>query len=260
LTVRVSIPVFLARMRIVVDNDVKEIAKEHDLRRIVLSKETPQPSLQQLGAAAQACLLNADEEFVRILPERSKTDVRFLVVTVHGDEIVGLPVDAPAGLVAAVRDAARRSSTDKRVEVKGAPVKSNERSPAIDVALSAEDIVLDGGAHRRLIGSILRAAHHRVVVHSTFLSVNGVEHGRGEVAVPRFEACWPLSYRKSAKRPHSGRAAWGTERLSVKAASCRRTWLSGASMPSRVPMIVTVTSTSPCQLVTGAATAFNPGM
>jgi cardiolipin synthase A/B len=156
-------------------NDVKEIAKEHDLRELVLAKETPHPTLQELDAAAQACLLNADEEFVRILPERSRTDKRFLVVTVHDEEVDGLPADAPTGLMDAVRNAARRSGKDKRIEVKRMPAEAGLRPVATDVAMSSADVVLDGGAHRELIGAILRGAHHRVVLHSTFLSLKGFE-------------------------------------------------------------------------------------
>jgi hypothetical protein len=155
-------------------NDLKELEKEHALRRIELSTPMGQPRVEELDAVARACLLNPDEDYVRIVPERSRVSPRFLVVTVHGKEVEGLPADAPAGLVTAIRDAAESPSGEPHVTT-GHARRVSERPVVRGVAFKSEDVLLDGADHRSLISHILRKAAHRVVVHSTFLSLTGFE-------------------------------------------------------------------------------------
>lgn len=155
------------------ESDVRAMAQEHEIRWL-RSKDKALPGYEELGLAAQACLRSSDEEFVRIIPERSKADPRFVIVTVHGNEYHGLPDGAPATLIDTVREAAEQKaggtvSVARQIEV------ASVRPSIDDMTIGDEDILLDGSAHRDKISEILRAACHRVILHSTFLSLKGFE-------------------------------------------------------------------------------------
>ena len=156
-------------------NDLKELENDHDLRKIEIAGAVALPGVEELDAVAQACLLNPDEDYVRILPERSRVDPRYVIATVHGKEIEGLPEDAPGALIDLVRSAAQAPAGKTKIAARQVRAANGGREAVTGVALTPRDTVLDGADHRELIGAILRKAAHRVVVHSTFLTLKGFE-------------------------------------------------------------------------------------
>ena len=58
------------------ENDVRALEKDHEVRWLS-ADGIGLPTFEELGYAAQACLQNSDEEFVRIIAERSKADLRY---------------------------------------------------------------------------------------------------------------------------------------------------------------------------------------
>lgn len=163
------------------ENDVRALEKDHEIRWLS-AEGISLPNFEELGYAAQACLQNSDEEFVRIIAERSKADLRYVVVTVHDQEVHGLPDNAPDLLLDAVRSAVAQKGSEPLPLPRLAPPPRPR--PAVEgIAIDDADVLLDGGAHRDALGEILRAARHRIVLHSTFLDVTGFEGLRDDLRV-----------------------------------------------------------------------------
>lgn len=161
------------------ENDVRVLEKEHEVRWLS-ADGIALPSFEELGYAAQACLQNADEEFVRIISERSKADHRYIVVTVHGGECHGLPEHAPDLLFDAVRvAAAQRGSSTVPLQRQLAPPRP--RRAVEGIAVDHADILLDGAVHREVLGEILRASRDRIILHSTFVDVKAFDGLRDDL-------------------------------------------------------------------------------
>ena len=161
------------------ENDVRALEKEHEIRWLS-ADGIALPNFEELGYAAQACLQSSDEEFVRIISERSKADHRYVIVTVHGKECHGFPENAPDLLFDVVRRAAKQKGRDTVPLPRQLP--PSRPKPAVEgIAIDDADILLDGAAHREALGEILRASRDRVVLHSTFLDVKGFEGLRDDL-------------------------------------------------------------------------------
>lgn len=163
------------------ENDVRSLEKDHEIRWLS-ARGIALPNFEELGYAAQACLQNSDEEFVRIISERSKADHRYVVVTVHDKECHGLPANAPALLFDTVRKAAVQKQNDAISLPRHLPPPCPR--PAVEgIAIDDSDILLDGEAHRKALGEILRTSRDRIVLHSTFLDMKGFERLRDDLRV-----------------------------------------------------------------------------
>lgn len=160
-----------AEVRLRHKNDVDEIARGHDVRRLTANKE-PVARFEDLGEAAQSCL-RSEEEFVRLVPERCEAVSRWILVSVNGDDIEGLPAAAPKRLVEQVIALAKAKGTRSYVPIVRSTPSAALRSAVVNVNVADGDVLLDGDSHRELFGRVVRRARHRVVIHSTFLSADG---------------------------------------------------------------------------------------
>jgi cardiolipin synthase A/B len=163
------------------ERDVRAMAAQHQIHWLE-SNEIVLPSFEELSNAAQACMQSSDEEFVRIIPERSKADLRFIIVTVHGNEYHGLPKGVPSSLIDLVLRAAEQEE-GKALSVSRMTPETVPRQSVVGIAINDDEIILDGSSHREVLGKILRAAHHRIVLHSTFLSLKSFEGLRDDFRV-----------------------------------------------------------------------------
>lgn len=155
------------------ENDLKTLEKKYEIRKLNYGSFV-QPNIEQLGYAAQTCLRNPNEEFVRIISDRSKADLRYIIANVHDSECYGLPEDAPDLLLDDVRKAAQKKH--KGTLTLQRQLQPPTPKPAIkDISIVDDDILLDGAIHQEKIREILRQSRHRVIIHSTFLSLNGFQ-------------------------------------------------------------------------------------
>ena len=117
-------------------------------------------------------LLWFDEEFVTYNAEKSWLSNDFyakLIVT--GEEVEGLPDNAPASLKSVLIGKATRAaaSNSKNDVVDGAMVKLSEAWPKYGIDLDTQDLCIGGKAHEDLFNELMRNARRRVIIHSTFL-------------------------------------------------------------------------------------------
>ena len=153
--------------------EIDNIAREHDIRRIVVEGGWGQMSTQEIYAAADQVLPD-DEELSSVDFNASNAVDQYALFTVVGASIKGLPPDPPADLVASINRAAAERTPSAPVRVKS----SRRRATALEgltgesIALptvNPSDIVLSGPDHRELLLDVLRRARSRFIMHSTFL-------------------------------------------------------------------------------------------
>lgn len=153
-------------------NEIENIAREHDVRRIDVEGDWRQMGVEDLFAAADQ-MLQDDEELSSIDFNASNSLEQFALFTVIDDAVKGLPPDPPAELVDAVRRAGGEKNPGAKVQVFAKGRRARRRdSGARTVSIptfNPEDVVLSGLDHRDLLVETLRRASSHVVMHSTFL-------------------------------------------------------------------------------------------
>lgn len=156
------------------------LEKEFDIRRLNYGRFV-QPNIEELEYAAQACLKNPYEDFVRINTDRSKADLRYIIVNVFEGECQGLPKNAPQLLVNDIRKAAR---IKKKGTIKFKKQIQNPLPKVVDnISIDEQDILLEGSVHLEKVREILRLSSHRIIIHSTFLSLKGFQNLQEDIRV-----------------------------------------------------------------------------
>lgn len=134
-------------------------------------------------------LTDEDESIIGFDPNNDRPSDLYAIVTVRNENIEGLPARAPPELSRAILEAA--ASIKSRVPAPGDDrskemvfsVAATENYPVIvDSAFSRDDLVLGGRAHLDALKHAVRLAATRVIVHSTFVSEDGLQ-----LALPLFK-------------------------------------------------------------------------
>jgi cardiolipin synthase A/B len=161
--------------------EIKTIAKDHDVRQVVIKEDWSQLTTGQLHEAAEAILADVagDEELSLIDFNASSFPSGFALFTVMGKAILGLPKDAPVEMVRAVQRAAaseRAHGAAIEVRTSRALAKPSLASAAVAVPpIDRNDILVTGAEHQTLLEEALARARIRVVIHSTFLESSAFE-------------------------------------------------------------------------------------
>lgn len=120
-----------------------------------------------------------DEEIVGIQRAGTKPSQLYAAVAVHDGVIEGLPARASTLLrarILAQADLALNSRRLSKTEADIRPLPTQANEPGIEPPISrpslydAEDLIVDGEAHRRAIERIVRSARERLIIHSTFVT------------------------------------------------------------------------------------------
>lgn len=127
-------------------------------------------------------LFRDDEKFVSVDPNGDRLVERFVLVTVRDGKVDGLPIGAPDDLrdqvLAAAKHAPARPAGLDSPTVRPSPaVPLSERplDPPKAISFSPSDLVLGGESHRRHFEQAIKGAHHRIIIHSTFIRSEAVE-------------------------------------------------------------------------------------
>lgn len=146
------------RMDRMTDDDVVRLRPARDLRR---------PRLAEILDK----VLEEDETFRGMDSSASRPGHGWILASVVGDRVEGLPRGTSEELLDEVRSAARRSrglaAAAALTPVEAAPVERVR--PLRDIHFAADDLVTGGEEHRLHLMQTLEAANAWVVIHSTFL-------------------------------------------------------------------------------------------
>lgn len=133
-------------------------------------------------------LFDDDEKFLGVEPSAERMVERFAIATVRGESVEGLPPRAPEELVDLVRRAALKAAPlplgrESPYEDSGrVPTVADRPLPAtIDAIFRPGDLILGGEAHREALHEAVRRAHHRLIIHSTFISDSGFSQVQSEL-------------------------------------------------------------------------------
>lgn len=134
-------------------------------------------------------LTEEDEQIVGVDPSNERLSDLHALVTVRNGRIEGLPTRAPQELTGAILAAAASAipSAGLRVEPASEPhifkVAANDGEPRVtDAVFSLDDLILGGAAHLEALRQAIRRAKTRVIIHSTFISDDGLN-----AALPLFK-------------------------------------------------------------------------
>lgn len=127
-------------------------------------------------------LADEDERIVSFEPSNERLSELYALVTVRNGHVEGLPTRAPPSLQNAIV-AAAASAKVPADEPAGADGKDFEFKIAapedapkiVDSVFSINDLVLGGDAHLDTFKTAIRCARTRVIVHSTFISEEGIQ-------------------------------------------------------------------------------------
>lgn len=145
-----------------------------DVRDVRVTGMSPRTNPVENVARFQK-VLNADETLVHFdgdtLIERED---EFMVVTVDGGDLRGLPGTAPAPLIEQVHRIAAMKGTDRPLSVPSLIQVAAE--PVLPVMVHAQfepenDFIVGGPAHQHALLEALGTARRRFIVHSTFLKL-----------------------------------------------------------------------------------------
>lgn len=142
-----------------------------DIRRVVVMGGAP--SISHAANFSRLCEIASrawDEQLAEIYGRT--TSVRgdeYLVVSVLGGDVRGLPGDAPNRLRDVLVSIANASPGNSPIEVQYIGPREEQRAAGVRCDLGADDLVVGGPAHRALFEKALKEAHRRLIVHSTFL-------------------------------------------------------------------------------------------
>lgn len=165
-------------------SEIKTIARDHDVRQVVIEEDWSQLTSGQLHEAAEAILADVagDEELAQIDFNASSFPSGFALFTVMGKDILGLPKDPPLEMVRAIE----RAATSQRVRGAAIEVRPSRTttpslaSSAVSVPpIDRNDILVAGTEHQTFLDEALRRARLRVIIHSTFLSSSAFEKLKG---------------------------------------------------------------------------------
>lgn len=121
-------------------------------------------------------LFQEDETFVALDPAGDRLMERFGLVLVRGGSVEGLPERAPSALTEAIQQAA----TTHRSSEAGRAATAEPRPPAVfgpallparPLTLNADDLIVGAQENEDALRTLLGEARHRVIIHSTFVSV-----------------------------------------------------------------------------------------
>lgn len=130
-------------------------------------KTTPRENIKRFQD-----VLREDETFIHFdgdtLVERRD---EFMLVTVEGSDIRGLPSKCPSTLIDQILTVSRNINHNRVVNVSSIvepnSIISNREEISLDV--SFDDLVLGGPEHEKLLEEIFKRANRRILIHSTFL-------------------------------------------------------------------------------------------
>lgn len=190
-------------MRYYRPREIDAIAKDHDVRRVVIKEDWSQLTSGQLHTAAEAILAEVagDEELSQIDFNASSFPQGFALYTLLGQEIQGLPKDPPSELVRAIKRAAgtKRGAT---LEVRTSRASTSPSMTGVTIAvppIDRNDILLTGAEHLAILREALHRARFTFVMHSTFLNCAAFEKLKDE-------------FRAAAQRGAQIEIFWGAAR------------------------------------------------
>jgi cardiolipin synthase A/B len=95
----------------------------------------------------------------------------FMIATVDGDEVRGVPDKTPAALLDQIRLVANSKATTRPIVVPSLLRDEDETLllPFTPIQFDDGDLILEGPAHRRAFSETIGAASRRIFIHSTFL-------------------------------------------------------------------------------------------
>jgi cardiolipin synthase A/B len=95
----------------------------------------------------------------------------YMIATVDGKDVRGVPDDTPAFLLDQIRQVAASSATARPIVVRSLLRDEDETllPPFTPMQFDDDDLIFDGPAHRRAFAEIVGAASRRILIHSTFL-------------------------------------------------------------------------------------------
>jgi hypothetical protein len=137
--------------------------------------EPKRRDLQFDASEFASVMLDDDERLINVDHPTENWTNKFLIVTVHGETVTGLPDgDYPSLRLAILAEVAGKESSGEREDGRrDNAVAYSRRAPVPElhkIAFDSSDLVLGGPAHLRVLEDMLRAAKSRVIIHSTFIS------------------------------------------------------------------------------------------
>jgi hypothetical protein len=154
------------------------------------------------GLFFDSLAMRPDDQFERSLDRRLISVAQYALLEVIGDEVAGLPPDAPARLSEVIL---RRTPLSKRNPDERSAPGQQRRSPCLTdrpkfapAEVGSGDILMGGRDHRLEIDRVLREAQSVVYIHSTFIG------GALDALVPKLVA--------AAERPVDVVLLWGERR------------------------------------------------
>lgn len=139
--------------------------------------EPPMSPEANLGRLAELAVRGHDERLANVdATTASRRDNEVLVVDVVDGVVSGLPLDAGDRLRSLASRLAREKAVgDTTVRYVGPTPVDLTKTVRIPCDVVPDDVVVGGAAHKAIFLALLEQAQRRVVVHSTFLSVEKFE-------------------------------------------------------------------------------------
>jgi cardiolipin synthase len=151
------------------EKDLMERAKNEKFIWLSPGKTHPIPDASDLIDV----LLDEDESFVGA--EKGGITNRFVVATVNKGIVDGLPIsrdlsDLRVAVLEATKHLRDESGVVGKIEITPQMLGSTTEAPKVrDIQLSADDLILDGTAHKEALLKALESARSIVFIHSTFI-------------------------------------------------------------------------------------------
>ena len=146
--------------------------------RIIWIERPERPRIDEVRSLIEALFMD-DEKFISMDHSGERLSERWSLVTVRDDELDGLPHRAPATLVEAVRSVAKQAldttNSDQLITYPSPLISGSNLKPLLKehrIDISEKDLILGGPDHKDTIKSALEHARHRVLIHSTFITVD----------------------------------------------------------------------------------------
>ncbi len=151
--------------------DVAKIRKEYDVREVLVDEAWSSLPGWKLHETAETILSDVagDEELTQIDFNKSTFAPAYALFTVSGNEIAGLPPDAPGDLIRAVKRAATETKPGAALRLRTPKLPTIAGVSVAVPPIDRNDILLTGREHENALLSALKRAHFRVLIHSTFL-------------------------------------------------------------------------------------------
>ena len=119
-------------------------------------------------------LFEEDEQFIAFENGGERLMERWALISVRNQGAEGLPSHAPEELVRAIEGAAKTFEPNTNTSVpQYTPAQFRVKPPRLDevkARFSSSDLVIGGPEHREVLRAAIRKAHHRIILHSTFIS------------------------------------------------------------------------------------------